>query len=63
MEVDILHQLKYQGQTFIREFVENQADLTLEEIRDEYNEHFEPVKRSTIDRALTKLNSEKKDSF
>ena len=48
------------GQTFLKQLVESQPDWTLEELRDEYNEHFEAVSRSTIDRNLTKLKLTRK---
>ncbi len=55
-----LSSVKVQGETFLSKLIENQPDLILEEIRDEYNEHFEPVSRSTIDRTLTRLNLTRK---
>ena len=53
------------GENFLKELIENQPDLILEEIRDEYNEYFEPVGRSTIDRTLIrlKLTRKKKSLF
>jgi transposase len=44
-----------EGQTFIKELLENQPDLTLEEITNEYNQRFDSVGKSTIDRTLNKL--------
>jgi hypothetical protein len=35
--------------------------MILEEIRDEYNEYFEPVGRSTIDRTLIRLKLTRKE--
>lgn len=55
-----LPSVKAQGETFLTELIESQADLILEEIRDEYNEYFEPVGRSTIDRTLTRLKVTRK---
>jgi len=52
--------IKEIGQTFLKELIESQPDLTLIEIRDEYNKHFEGVSRSTIDRTLTKLKLTRK---
>ncbi len=52
--------VKAQGETFLKDLIENQPDLILEEIRDEYNEHFDPVSRSTIDRTLTRLKLTRK---
>ena len=49
-----------QGHTFIKELIESQPDLTLDEMTDKYNKHFEPVGSSTIDRTLTKLNITRK---
>jgi transposase len=53
------------GKTFLKELIKNQPDLILDEILDEYNEYFEPVSRSTIDRTLTqlKLTRKKKSLF
>ncbi len=48
------------GQNFIREIISEQPDLTLEEICIEYNKHFAPVTRSTIDRTLTRMNITRK---
>ncbi|EDN65624.1 transposase, ISSpo6 orf A [Beggiatoa sp. PS] len=57
--------VKAQGETFLKELIDSQPDLILEEIRDRYNKYFEPVSRSTIDRTLTKLKltRKKKSSF
>jgi len=57
--------VKTQGESFLTELIESQADLIIEEIRDEYNEYFEPVGRSTIDRTLIrlKLTRKKKSLF
>jgi transposase len=52
--------IKTQGQNFIKDLIESQPDLILEEIRDRYNEQFEPVGQSTIDRTLTKLKLTRK---
>jgi putative transposase len=52
--------VKAQGETFLKELIENQPDLILKEIRDKYNERFEPVSRSTIARTLTKLTFTRK---
>ena len=52
--------VKAQGETFLKELIESQPDLILEEIRDQYNEHFEPVSRSTIARTLTRLKLTRK---
>jgi transposase len=52
--------IKAIGQTFLKELIESQPDLILEEIRDEYNRYFEPVSRSTIDRTLIKLKLTRK---
>jgi len=52
--------VKVQGETFLKVLIENKPDLILEEIRDEYKEHFEPVSRSTIDRTLTRLKLTRK---
>ena len=52
--------VKAKGETFLKELIENQPDLILDEILDEYNEYFEPVSRSTIDRTLTKLKLTRK---
>ncbi|MEK8021190.1 MAG: IS630 family transposase, partial [Candidatus Parabeggiatoa sp.] len=52
--------VKTQGETFLKDLIESQPDLILEEIRDEYNEHFKPVSRSTIDRTLTRLKLTRK---
>jgi transposase len=53
------------GKTFLKELIKNQPDLILDEILDEYNEYFEQVSRSTIDRTLTqlKLTRKKKSLF
>ena len=48
------------GEVFLKKLIESQPDLTLVEIRDEYNQHFEAVSRSTIDRTLTKLKITRK---
>ncbi len=48
------------GETFLTELIDSQPDLILEEIRDEYNDCFEPVGRSTIDRTLTRLKLTRK---
>ena len=53
--------ISVQGHTFLEKLIEHQPDLTLEEIRDEYNKHFEPVSRSTIDRNLIKLKVTRKN--
>ena len=52
--------VKTQGETFLKELIESQPDLILEEIRDEYNKHFDLVSRSTIDRTLKKLKLTRK---
>lgn len=52
--------VKADGEIFLKDLIENQPDLILEEIRDEYNEHFEPVSRSTIDRTLIRLKITRK---
>jgi putative transposase len=52
--------VKTQGEIFLKELIESQPNLILEEIRDKYNEYFEPVSRSTIDRTLTKLKLTRK---
>lgn len=52
--------IKEPGETFLKELVEKQPDLTLEKIRDEYNQNFEAVSRSTIDRTLNKLKITRK---
>ncbi len=52
--------VKTQGEMFLSELIENQPDLILSALRDQYNEHFEPVSRSTIDRTLTKLKITRK---
>lgn len=52
--------VKGQGETFLIKLIENQPDLILEEIRDEYNEYFKPVSRSTIDRTLIRLKLTRK---
>ena len=49
-----------EGQNLIRKLIEDQPDLTLEEIGCEYNKHFEPVARSTIDRTLNKMKITRK---
>lgn len=53
------------GQSFIRNLLKDQPDLTLEEICGEYNKPFEPVTRSTIDRTLNtmKITRKKKTLF
>ncbi len=48
------------GEVFLKKLIESQPDLTLVEIRDEYNQHFKTVSRSTIDRTLTKLKITRK---
>lgn len=49
------------GQSFIKETISKQPDLTLEEICIEYNKYFEPVvSRSTIDRTLKRMNITRK---
>jgi hypothetical protein len=48
------------GETFLTELIESQPDWILEEMRDKYNEYFEPVGRSTIDRTLTRLKLTRK---
>ena len=48
------------GPAALKKIIEAQADLTLEEIRDEYNKHFDPVSRSSIDRTLKKLKISQK---
>ena len=53
--------VKAEGEIFLKELIENQPDLILQEIRDKYNECFEPVSRSTIDRTLTKLKLTRKN--
>jgi len=52
--------VKAQGENFLKELIDSQPDLILEEIRDRYNKYFEPVSRSTIDRTLTKLKLTRK---
>lgn len=49
-----------EGQNLIRKLIEDQPDLTLEEIGCEYSKHFEPVARSTIDRTLNKMKITRK---
>lgn len=48
------------GQHLIRNLIQKQPDLTLEEIRDNYNQHFEPTSRSSIDRTLKKMKITRK---
>jgi len=55
-----LTSVKVQGETFLKELIEKQPDLILEEIRDEYNKHFEPISRSTVARTLTRLKLTRK---
>lgn len=58
--------VKAQGEIFLKDLIKNQPDLILEEIRDEYNKHFEPISCSTVDRTLTRLKLSRKkkhDSF
>ena len=56
--------VKATGETFLTKLIKSQPDLILEEIRDEYNEYFEPVGRSTIDRTLIRLKlTRKKKEF
>ena len=52
--------IREEGQAYLQELIKRQADLTLEEIRVEYNKHFTPVSRSTIDRTLRKLKISRK---
>ena len=52
--------IKAEGEIFLIDLIKSQPDLILEEIRDEYNEHFEYVSRSTIDRTLTRLKLTRK---
>ena len=52
--------IQAQGETFLKELIKNQPDLIIEEILDEYNDYFEPVSGSTIDRTLTKLKLTRK---
>jgi transposase len=52
--------VKIQGETFLQSLIESQPDLILEEIREEYNKHFDWVSRSTIDRTLKKLKLTRK---
>jgi len=52
--------INVQGHVFIKNLIENQPDLTLEEIQNEYNKHFESVSKSTIDRTLIKLKITRK---
>lgn len=47
--------VKIQGETFLKDLIKSLSSLIIEEIRDEYNEHFKPVSCSTIDRTLTRL--------
>ena len=51
------------GQFFIKQLLEAQPDIILEEIREEYNKHFAPVSRSTINRTLNKMNITYKKNF
>lgn len=50
------------GEHLIKNLIEKQPDLTLEEIRDCYNEHFdfEPTSCSTIDRTLNRMKITRK---
>ncbi|EDN66065.1 ISSoc4, transposase orfA [Beggiatoa sp. PS] len=48
------------GETFIKELIKNQPDLIIFDHLDEYNEYFEPISSSTIDRTLTKLKLTRK---
>jgi transposase len=52
--------VKAEGQTFLKQLVEKQPDLTLEEIATEYQKDFKPVSTSTIDRTLNKLKLTRK---
>jgi len=54
-----------QGETFIKELIEEQPDLILKEICIEYNKHFDRlVSSSTIDRTLKRMNiTRKKNSI
>ncbi len=49
------------GETFLKGLIESLSSLILEEIRDEYNEYFEPVGSSTIDRTLIRLKLTRKE--
>ncbi len=49
--------IKTPGQNFIKNLLKAQADLTLEEICEEYNKNFDSVTSSTIDRTLKKWES------
>ena len=48
------------GQEFLKSLIEQQPDLTLEEIAQEYQKPFPKVSTSTIDRTLRKLNLTRK---
>lgn len=53
-----------QGETFIKELVEEQPDLILKEICIEYNKHFDRlVSCSTIDRTLKRMNITRKKTL
>jgi transposase len=48
------------GQSFIRNLLSEQPDLTQIKICREYNKHFEPVTCSTVDRTLNKMKITRK---
>ena len=56
--VDVAPHLR--GQDFLKSLIEQQPDLTLEEIAQEYQKPFPKVSTSTIDRTLRKLNLTRK---
>jgi len=56
----IILSISASGEAFLKKLIESQPDLTLVEIRDEYNQHFKTSCRSTIDRTLTKLKITRK---
>lgn len=52
--------VKVEGQNFLKQLIEQQPDLTLEEIAQKYQNYFKPVSTSTIDRTLKKLKLTRK---
>lgn len=56
----VVEKRKRAGENRIQELIKEQPALTLEEIRSEYGQNFEPVSRSTIVRTLKKLKITRK---